>query len=144
VCTEATDQRYVARNQGASCDIGAFEFDTFRTVTLTIGPNVAVHAKSGVATVSGTISCVGSAPTPLGISLSQTQKTTGKFTTIIQAQTNIPATCTATPSSWSVALTPATGKFEPGSAPGSATVLSAPSGYVPTTVIAPLKVFQVK
>ena len=144
LCTEATDQRHVARNQGASCDVGAFEFDTFRAITLTIGPNVAVNAKTGVATVSGTISCLGPAPTPLGISLSQTQKTIGKFTTIVQAVFNIPMTCTSTPSSWSAALTPQTGKFQSGSATGSVTVLSAPSGYLRPTVTESLKLFQVK
>jgi hypothetical protein len=144
-CTETTDQRYVARNQGASCDIGAFEFDAFRNINLVISPNVAVNAKTGVATVAGTISCPGYAYSPLSVTLSQTQKTTGKFTTIIQAQASIPSTtCTSTPSSWSVALTPATGKFAPGAATGVATGTSAPGGYVPANVTSPLKLFQVK
>jgi len=144
-CTEATDQRYVARPQGATCDVGAYEFDAYRNITLTISPNVAVNAKTGVATVTGTISCPGQAYSPLSVTLSQTQKTTGKFTTIIQAQADLPSTtCTGTPSSWSVALTPATGKFAPGAATGSAIVTSAPSGYVPANVTSPLKLFQVK
>jgi predicted outer membrane repeat protein len=144
-CTEATDQRYVTRPQGSSCDVGAFEFDAYRNISLTISPNVAVNAKTGVATVTGTLSCPGQAYSPLSVTLSQTQKTTGKFTTIIQAQANIPAaTCTSTPSSWSVALTPATGKFSPGAATGSASVTSAPGGYVPASVASPLKLFQVK
>jgi hypothetical protein len=144
LCTEDTDQRYVARPQGASCDLGAFEFDAYRAISLTISPNVAVNTKTGIATVTGTLSCLGPAPTPLRVSLSQTQKTTGKFTTIIQAQVNIPATCTSAPSSWSVTLAPTTGKFEHGVATGSASVLSAPVGYLPVTVDASLKLFQVK
>jgi hypothetical protein len=144
-CTEATDQRYVTRPQGTTCDVGAFEFDAFRDISLTISPNVAVNAKTGVATVSGTISCPRQAYSPLSVTLSQTRKTTGRFTTIIQAQADIPgATCTSTPSSWSVALTPATGKFAPGAATGSASVTSAPSGYVPARVTSSLKLFQVK
>lgn len=144
-CTEATDQRYVTRPQGTSCDVGAFEFDSFRNINLTISPNVAVNAKTGVATVTGTISCPGQAYSPLRVMLSQTQKTTGKFTTIIQGQADIPgATCTSAPASWSVALTPATGKFGPGAATGSATVTSAPGGYVPASVASTLKLFQVK
>ena len=46
-CSEPTDQRYVARPQGVTCDIGAFELDQFATVTLAIDPNVAVDAKTG-------------------------------------------------------------------------------------------------
>lgn len=144
MCSESTDQRYIARNQGSSCDIGAFEFDTFGTITITIGPNVAVNAKTGTATVAGMISCSRPAATPLSVSLSQTQKTVGKFTTIVQAAANIPATCTSTPSSWSLALTPETGKFQPGSATGSATVLTVPGGFLPATVTSSLKLFQVK
>jgi hypothetical protein len=52
-CTEATDQRRVARNQGSSCDIGAFEFTDFATLTVTMDPNIAVNAKTGAATVTG-------------------------------------------------------------------------------------------
>ena len=143
-CSESTDQRYVARNQGASCDVGAFEFDAFRVVALTVNPNAAVNAKTGVATVTGTISCDGPAPTPIRVALSQTQKTAGRFTTIVQATSAIPFTCVSTPSSWSIALVPTTGKFEPGAAAGTASTLTVPLGYVPATVAASLKLFQVK
>ena len=143
-CTEASDQRYVARPQGSSCDVGAFEFTAFRPVTLTVNPNVAVNAKTGTATVAGTISCDGPAPTPIRVVLSQTQKTTGKFTTIVQATFAIPFTCVSTPTSWSMPLTPATGKFEAGAATGTASTLSVPRGYLPANVVASLKLFQVK
>jgi hypothetical protein len=143
-CSENTDQRYVARNQGASCDVGAFEFDAFRVVALTVNPNVAVNAKTGVATVTGTISCDGPAPTPIRVVLSQTQKTAGKFTTIVQATLAIPFTCVSTPTSWSIALVPSSGKFEPGAATGTVSTLTVPLGYVPANVVASLKLFQVK
>ena len=143
-CSENTDQRYVARNQGASCDVGAFEFDAYRVVSLTVNPNAAVNAKTGVATVTGTISCDGPAPTPIRVVLSQTQKNTGKFTTIVEATSAIPFTCGSTTSSWSIALVPTTGKFEPGAASGTASTLTVPLGYVPATVQASLKLFQVK
>ena len=144
-CTEATDQRYVSRPQGSTCDVGAFEFDAFRIINLTISPNVAVNNKTGVATVTGTISCPGYSYSPLRVTLTQTQKTHGKFTMIIQAQADIPSTtCTSVPASWSVELAPATGEFSQGSATGSAIVTSAPAGYVPGSVTSPLKLFQVK
>jgi large repetitive protein len=53
LCSEATDQRYVVRNQGASCDIGAFEFNDYGRFTITIGPNIAVSQKTGIAMVTG-------------------------------------------------------------------------------------------
>ena len=143
-CTETSDQRHVARPQGSSCDVGAFEFNAFLPVTVTVNPNVAVNAKTGTATVAGTISCNGPAPTPFNVVLSQTQKTTGKFTTIVQATVGIPFTCVSTPTSWSVPLTPATGKFQPGDATGTVSTLSVPRGYVPANVVASLKLFQVK
>jgi hypothetical protein len=113
---------------------------------VTIGPNIAVTAKTGAATVTGTIICSAPAGARLTISLSQTQKTTGKFTTIVQAAT--PPTVILCPTansafSWSFTLTPQSGKFEPGAATGTASVL-VPIGFVAPTVTAPLKLFQVK
>lgn len=144
-CTEATDQRHVSRPQGSTCDVGAFEFDAFRVMNVAISPNVAVNAKTGVATVTGTISCPGYSYSPLRVTLNQTQKTRGKFTTIIQAQADLPAvTCTSAPSSWSATLTPATGQFASGTATASASVTSSPGGYVPGNVTSPVKLFQVK
>jgi hypothetical protein len=144
-CTETTDQRYVARPQGASCDLGAFEFNDYGTFTITVGPNVAVNARTGVLTLAGTISC--SKPTTqlaLIVNVSQTQRTTGRFTTIVQADGALAVSvCGPSPSSWSVPLTPASGKFEPGSATGTVSTVSSNS-FVPATVTSPLKVFQVK
>jgi hypothetical protein len=145
LCTEATDQRYVSRPQGTSCDLGAFEFNDFGTFTITVGPNVAVNAKTGVITLTGTISC--SKPTQVGLNLgvSQTQKTTGRFTTIVQADGFAGfSLCGPTPSSWSVPLTSQSGKFEPGSATGTATTGVYAATFLPATVTSPLKVFQVK
>src|SRR5207253_129629 len=57
LCSEATDQRYVSRDKGTLCDIGAFEFNDFGRFTFTISPNITVDRKTGVATVTGTIAC---------------------------------------------------------------------------------------
>ena len=145
-CTEATDQRHVARDQGSSCDIGAFEFTDFASVTVTIGPNIAVNAKTGTATVTGTMQCSAPVSVRLTVSLGQTQKTTGRFSTIVQAST-LPTlvVCGSANSafSWSFTLTPQSGKFEPGAATGTASVL-APTGFVAPTVTTALKLFQVK
>jgi hypothetical protein len=144
-CTESTDQRYIARNQGASCDIGAFEFNDFGAFTITVGPNIAVNAKTGVATVTGTIRCSRPASALLSISMSQTQKVTGRFTIIVQSDGTVGVnTCGTTPTSWSRTLAPQSGKFQPGSATGTATTINYPLTFLPATVSSELKVFQVK
>src|SRR3954471_13923408 len=82
----------------------------------------------------------------LTVSLSQTQKTTGKFSTIVQASTiptGVVCSTANNPFSWTFALTPQSGKFEPGAATGTANVL-VPNGFVAPTVTTPLKLFQVK
>jgi len=80
------------------------------------------------------------------LSLSQTQKTTGRFSTIVQASTTPTAiTCPIanTASSWSVTMTPQSGKFAPGAATGTATGV-VPGGFVAPAVTSSLKLFQVK
>ena len=54
-CGVAVDQRYVARD--AKCDIGAFEFTYFNVITYTINHNVTVDKNTGMAEVTGTVSC---------------------------------------------------------------------------------------
>lgn len=141
LCTEATDQRYVARPQGGTCDIGAFELDRFASVTPAIAPNVAVNEQTGAATVTGTVTC--SAPGTVGIdvALSQAQKT-GKFGTIVQAAGTTTVDCVGT-SSWSVTLTPSSGKFERGAATGTVKAGGA-FGFLPATATSTLKAFAVK
>lgn len=141
-CTEATDQRYVARPQGSSCDVGAFEFNNYAKVTLVPGPNAAV-SKTGVMTLGGTISCTSPGTFPLNVSVSQTQKTTGKFTTIVQAAAPVTAYCNGT-SSWTVALTPQTGGFENGSATATVETTSVPVGFLPASTTSSIKVYTVK
>jgi len=55
-----TDQRDVRRD--AKCDVGAFEFDDFTKVTLTVDPNVKVDPKAdGQALLTGTVTCTSDA-----------------------------------------------------------------------------------
>jgi hypothetical protein len=140
-CSEDTDARYVTRPQGTSCDIGAFELDKFATATLALAPNVSV-TKAGVATVAGTVSCSAPGVVAIDVTLSQTQKTTGKFTTIVQAAGSTSVSCAGT-TSWTVVLTPTTGKFDNGAMTGSANTLGA-HGFLPSTATSTLKAFTVK
>jgi len=146
LCTETTDQRYVARPQGSSCDLGAFEFNSFGTFTLTIGPNVAVNVKTGVATVTGTINCSKPGSATLSVALSQTQKATGRFTTIVQGSLEMPpVVCGTSPSTWTAVIAPTSGKFDKGTASGRVSTATWPQGFLAGQAsAAALKMFQVK
>jgi hypothetical protein len=143
-CTESTDQRYVARPKGAGCDVGAYEFDDYARITLVAGPNAPVNPKTGIVTLGGTITCTAPGSVSLTVSLSQTQKTTGRFTTIVQASAPVTVGCNTTASSWSVALGPQTGGFENGSATATVQTTSVPVGFQAASVTSPIKLFAVK
>jgi hypothetical protein len=146
LCTESTDQRYIARPQGASCDLGAFEFNDYGTYSITLGPNVAVNVKTGGLTLTGTIKCSKqTTQVGLNVNVSQTQRATGRFTNIVQANGVVAVpVCGTSPSSWSVPLPPSTGKFEIGTATGTASTAVSNNSFLPATVTSPLKVFQLR
>ena len=143
LCTETTDQRYVTRDKGLSCDAGAFEFESFAPLDLTVGPNVAANPKTGAVTVSGTIACTVPTTVALNVALSQTQKIAGRFSTIVQAAATTNVNCTGN-SSWTAVLTPASGKFEVGAAAATASTATVTGGFLPATAAAPVKVFVAK
>ena len=140
-CGQASDQRYVARPQGVSCDIDAFEPGEFAAATLAIVPNVAVDTRTRVATLTGTVTCSARGVIGSDVMLSPTQKTTGSSVRPLTRGTTT-VDCVGT-SSWSITLTPSTGKLEKGAATVSATTSRA-LGFLPSTVTSTVKVFAVK
>jgi hypothetical protein len=143
-CSEPTDQRYVARNQGTSCDIGAYEFDAFVRLTLTTSPNAAVNPKTGELTVTGTVTCPSPYEVSIDASVNQTQKVTGRFPTIVQALGGTGLMPCAGRTPWSVKLTPQTGRFDNGTATLNADTFRYPRGFLPAAVSSPVKIFTVK
>jgi hypothetical protein len=143
LCTETTDQRYVTRDKGISCDLGAFEFENFAPLGLTVGPNVAANPKTAEVTVSGTVTCIVPTTVALDVSLSQTQRVKGRFSTIVEATATTKVTCTGS-SSWTVLLTPAAGQFEVGDAAAMASTATVTGGFLPATAAASVKVFVAK
>jgi len=141
-CTETTDQRYVDRPQGSSCDIGAYEY-TYARLTISAGPNAMLDRKTGAATVSGMVTCPEPGTFTLGVDLSQSQRVTGRFDTIVQATSSTIVFCNGT-TSWSATLTPQTGGFQIGSATASVRTTTYPFAYLPTSVTAPVRLFAVK
>jgi hypothetical protein len=138
-CTVTDDQRYVTRPQGTTCDIGAVEFNEFVNVTLAVDPSPVVNPTTGVAIVSGTISCSAPATIPLEIALSQVQKSK-RVTSTVQASGSMTVDCTGT-MFWSASMAAASGAFVNGVA--SVTVKSVNTGksVIPAAVTGPVKLF---
>ena len=111
------DQRGVSRPQGNGCDIGAFELEA--VVTLSVDSSGGVNRKTGVATVSGSVSC--SLPTSftLDVTLSQAQ-TQRKTTTTVTGSERLNVSCSGT-TPWTVTVSGSNGSFKSGSASVTAT-----------------------
>ena len=140
-CTVTTDQRYVARPQlaGGACDIGAYEFTAFLQVSLAIDASATVNPKSGIAVVSGTISCGTQTPAELEIRLAQPQKV-GRVSTTIQATDLVTVDCVGK-KYWSVALAPASGGFQTGAATATVSTTKLDKWYQPATATKTVKLY---
>jgi len=96
-CFPTVDQRYVPRD--AKCDVGAFEFNDFTSVTITIDPSTKVSATTGKALLTGTIRCTHNEAFRLALELHQDQKVNGQVVDV-HAASDIPVTCTTSPTAW--------------------------------------------
>lgn len=109
-CPLATDQRGVTRPTFLSCDLGAYELDTQTTATLAIDPSGTVNSSTGVAYLSGTITCSQTATVTLAVRGAQDRKV-GKVNTTIEAASTMTMPCGPAARAWAAVLTPATGAF---------------------------------
>jgi hypothetical protein len=110
-CGLAVDQRYFPRD--AQCDIGAYEFNDFTTVTLTIDPGAAVNQSNGWAIVTGTIKCSRTETFSVAVQLEQQQKT-GKDIITVDAAAIVPVTCTTDVRPFIASMVLTSGSFTPG------------------------------
>jgi hypothetical protein len=113
-CTQQEDQRYVSRPQGSACDIGAVEFNDYVTLGLQIDGSATVNSNTGVAVVTGILTCSAPGTATVRVKLSQAQKI-GKVNATVEATADVVVDCT-TSHAWAAALTPATGAFKNGTA----------------------------
>ena len=139
-CSESTDQRYVARNQGASCDIGAYEFTDFVNLTMTISTKAVLDPNTGALSINGTVTCPGPVAVSIGVQASQPQKVAGRVQTIVQAGGATTVTCSGA-TSWTVALTPQSGRFDKSSVSVTAQTFDTVGGVRPANKTASVKVF---
>ena len=137
-CTVTVDQRHTQRD--ANCDVGAFEFADFTTVTVAIDAAASVKQSSGSAVLTGTVQCSRNETFSLAVQLAQQQKT-GKTTTTVDAANVIPVECSTTPSPWTASMVLTSGSFQVGSATAKAQTVSTPSGVTPTSATGQVKLF---
>jgi hypothetical protein len=100
-CYPMTDQRYVPRD--AKCDVGAFEFNDFTKVTITIDQSVKVSSSTGKAMLTGTITCTRADTFSLLLELHQDQKIGGQIIDV-HSVSQLPVACTTTAKTWSVPM----------------------------------------
>ena len=130
-CTVNEDQRYVARPKGAACDIGAVEFNDYVVLGLALDASVVVNSTSGVAAVTGTLTCSTPMAATVRVNLSQAQKV-GKVNSTVQATADVAVNCTSS-HAFAVALTPATGAFKNGTGTVSASTVNTNNTTIPSS-----------
>jgi hypothetical protein len=137
-CSPTTDQRYVPRD--AKCDVGAFEFNDFTKVTLTIDQSTKVIATTGKALLTGTIKCTRNDTFRLALELHQDQKKAGQVVDV-HAASDIPVNCTTSATPWSASMGLAPGEaFQTGAARASATTLQTPAWVAPASATSAVKI----
>jgi len=138
-CSVTTDERYVTRPQGAACDIGAYEFNDFVKLLLSIDGNVAVNPTTGAATLTGTIGCPESVSLTLHVALAQLQKT-GRLLTTVSATDDVTLTCNGT-KTWAIPLAASSGGFQAGPGFANATTTNLPQYVVPKSASGFVKLY---
>ena len=108
------DQRYVPR--GEKCDVGAFEFNDFTKVAITIDNAVKVSTATGKAMLTGTVKCTRADAFTLLLELHQDQKIGGEIVDV-HSVSSLPVQCSTTAKAWSVPMTLVPGEsFQAGAA----------------------------
>jgi len=138
-CTVQRDQRYFPRD--AQCDLGAYEFADFTTVTLTIDPNTIVKQGTGWAVLTGTIKCSRNETFSLALDLKQEQKA-GRGNTEVHAASTLPVACSTTVRPWTASMVLTAGSFQNGTATASAQTFDAEPWVAPASAAGAVKLFK--
>jgi hypothetical protein len=140
-CSQTTDQRYVARD--AKCDVGAFEFNDFTKVTMTIDPNVRLDATTGYAFLTGTMKCTRDETILLRLELRQDQKV-GKDVTQVHTTATTQVACSPTTTTWGRKMFLTSGAWQAGAAQATATTIYTPDWVAPASVASGVKLAVVR
>ena len=136
-CWWETDARNVPRD--AKCDVGAFEFNDFTRITLTIDPTTKVDATTGRALLTGTVRCTRDDAFSLHLMLQQYQKV-GKNQTEVHAHSTVPVDCTTSARPWSATMVLTDGAYQAGAAKATAQTLGTPEWATPAGVASAVKI----
>jgi len=117
------DQRYMPRD--VKCDAGAYEFNDWTKVTITIDPNVKVDPATNRATLTGTVTCSRDETFKLALELHQDQKV-GKQVVDVHAAAAPQVNCITSPTAWSQVLVPTEGTWQSGAARATANTYQLP------------------
>jgi hypothetical protein len=136
-CYYTTDQRYVPRD--AKCDIGAFEFNDFTKISITIDPTVKLDA-SGHGLLTGTIKCSRYEYFRLALELHQDQKV-GKDVVDVHAASDVPIECTTSGGRWGATMVLTDGEtYQAGAATASAQTFQTAEWATPAGVTSPVRI----
>jgi hypothetical protein len=138
-CSVPVDQRFFPRD--AQCDLGAFEFADFTTVTITIDPSAPVNQSNGWATLTGTVKCSRDETFALALELHQPQRA-GKETIDVHSATTEPVTCSTVARPWSASMVLSEGAFQNGNATATAVTFEAEPWVAPASATAPVKLYR--
>ena len=140
-CTVAGDQRYVARD--STCDIGAYEFTEYVTLTLGIDPTLSVNPNDASVVVTGTVKCLGEATFDVPVDVEQDQKS-GRAPVTVVASGTTSIDCRNQTVPWSIRVAPSTGGFQNGTAVVSAQTTKTEKWVKPSTTTAAVKLVWAK
>ena len=133
-----TDQRYVPRD--AKCDVGAFEFNDFTKVTITIDPTARFDATYGYALLTGTMKCTRDDVIPLALELHQDQKM-GKDIVDVHSAATTQVWCNTTGTTWARKMFLAPGEaWQTGAARATANTFNTPEWVTPAGVASGVKI----
>ena len=131
ICNGSYDQRYVKRD--ATCDVGAFEFNDFTQVTITIDPTARLDTGAGYALLTGTVKCTRDDTIPLGLELRQEQKV-GKNVVNVHTTGTTRVACSPTTTTWARKMFLTSGAWQAGAAQATAKTIDAPEWVAQASV----------
>ena len=137
------DQRHIKRD--AKCDVGAFEFNDFTKVTITIDPTARLDATTGTgyALLTGTMKCTRDETIPLRLELRQEQRV-GKEVVNVHTTATTQVACSPTTTTWARKMFLTSGAWQAGAAQATATTIYTPDWVAPASVSSGVKISVVR
>jgi len=136
-CSQTTDQRYVTRD--AKCDVGAFEFNDFTKVTITIDANVRLDDSRTFALLTGTMKCTRDETIPLALEMHQDQRV-GKTVVDVHAAATTQVACSPTTTTWARKMFLTEGAWQTGAARATANTFNTAEWVAPAGAAGAVKI----